>query len=130
MNTFVFDHLNNTTLLEYITFSWSTFCGYFLNSIFSINDEETSKITVIFEILSDLKAYFIIIIVNFLLIFIAWRIYNKRISDQFMKPGNFYLTSLKMFIHLINFTATIKAIEDLKASVSKLRLPKEHSPRI
>lgn len=28
------------------------------------------------------------------------------------------------------FTATSKAVEELKASVSKLKLPKEHTPRI
>lgn len=111
MNSFFSNQLNST-LLEYINISWGTFCDYFLNTLLVISDEESSKAAIIFESLWDLKTYFIIILLNFVLIFIAWRIYNKRIEDQFMKP------------------ASIKAIEELKASVSKLKLPKEHSPRI
>ncbi|KAK9878482.1 hypothetical protein WA026_022378 [Henosepilachna vigintioctopunctata] len=112
MNSFFAYYLNNTTLIDHLNLSWSCFCGYFFNTILFISNDQTSNISIITETLSDLKAYFYIVIVNFFLIFIAWKIYYKRITDQFMQP------------------ATSKAIEELKASVSKLKLPKEHSPRI
>ncbi|KAI8423718.1 hypothetical protein MSG28_012749 [Choristoneura fumiferana] len=59
-----------------------------------------------------LKTFLIILLFTLLLIFISWRVYGKRISERFMKP------------------ATLDTIEQLKESVSKLKLPKEHTPRI
>ncbi|KAL0810932.1 hypothetical protein ABMA28_010229 [Loxostege sticticalis] len=59
-----------------------------------------------------LKTFLLILLFTLLLIFISWRVYGKRISERFMKP------------------ATSATIEQLKESVSKLKLPKEHSPRI
>lgn len=41
----------------------------------------------------------------------------KKLSDYF-------------YFFLFLFLATYKAIEELKASVSRLKLPKEHSPRL
>lgn len=49
---------------------------------------------------------------NLLCICIAWKLYGRNIYDTFMKP------------------VTPKIIEDLKKSVSRLNLPKEHSPRV
>ncbi|KAL3285511.1 hypothetical protein HHI36_000042 [Cryptolaemus montrouzieri] len=112
MSSFFSFHLNSTTITDFINLSWGSLCGYFLSTILFISDDQTSKVSIVSETLSDLKIYILILVVNFILIFVAWRIYNKRITDQFMKP------------------ATIKAIEELQASVSKLKLPKEHSPRI
>lgn len=59
-----------------------------------------------------LKTFFLILLITLLLIFISWRVYGNRISERFMKP------------------ATSATIEQLKESVSKLKLPKEHTPRI
>ncbi|KAM3962226.1 uncharacterized protein ACR2FA_003728 [Aphomia sociella] len=59
-----------------------------------------------------LKTFFLILLFTLILIFISWRVYGKRISERFMKP------------------ATSATIEQLKESVSKLKLPKEHTPRI
>lgn len=59
-----------------------------------------------------LKTFFLILLFTLLLIFISWRVYGKRISERFIKP------------------ATSATIEQLKESVSKLKLPKEHTPRI
>ncbi|XP_059056205.1 uncharacterized protein LOC131850070 [Achroia grisella] len=59
-----------------------------------------------------LKTFALILLFTLLLIFISWRVYGKRISERFMKP------------------ATSATIEQLKESVSKLKLPKEHTPRI
>lgn len=59
-----------------------------------------------------LKVFLGILLCNLLLIFAAWRFYGKDIYQRFIR-----LTSTK-------------EIEELKASVSKLKLPKEHTPRI
>lgn len=59
-----------------------------------------------------LQGFLLILFFNIVFIGITWRIYGKGICERFMKP------------------ATSIAIEELKASVSKLKLPKEHSPRI
>lgn len=34
-----------------------------------------------------LKTFFLILLFTFLLIFVSWRVYGKRISERFMKPG-------------------------------------------
>ncbi|XP_034236604.1 uncharacterized protein LOC117642476 [Thrips palmi] len=59
-----------------------------------------------------LKIFLFTLTFNLLCIFIAWKWYGKNIYDTFMKP------------------VTPKIIEDLKKSVSRLNLPKEHSPRV
>lgn len=59
-----------------------------------------------------LKGFGVILSANIVLICISWRVYGKRISERFMRPPS------------------TKAIEELKKSVSQLKLPKEHSPRV
>lgn len=34
-----------------------------------------------------LKTFLLILLFTFLLIFVSWRVYGKRISERFMKPG-------------------------------------------
>lgn len=58
------------------------------------------------------KTFFIILCVNLLLIGFYWRKYGSIITDRFIRPS------------------TAKEIEELKLSVARLKLPKEHSPRI
>jgi uncharacterized membrane-anchored protein YitT (DUF2179 family) len=59
-----------------------------------------------------LKGLLFILCANICLIYMSWKVYGKRISEKFMRP------------------VTSKTIEDLKRSVSSLKLPKEHSPRV
>lgn len=58
------------------------------------------------------KTFLIILGVNLLLIGFYWRKYGTIITDRFIRPS------------------TAKEIEELKLSVARLKLPKEHSPRI
>lgn len=58
------------------------------------------------------KTFLIILCVNLLLIGFYWRKYGSIITDRFIRPS------------------TAKEIEELKLSVARLKLPKEHSPRI
>lgn len=59
-----------------------------------------------------LLAFTTFLLVNIFLITIAWCYLGQLICDRFMKP------------------ASSSAIEELRASVSRLKLPKEHTPRI
>lgn len=36
-----------------------------------------------------LKLFLLILFINLIVIFIFWKIYGKRICEQFMKPGNY-----------------------------------------
>ncbi|XP_001841751.2 uncharacterized protein LOC6030872 [Culex quinquefasciatus] len=58
------------------------------------------------------KTFLVILCVNLLLIGFYWRKYGSIITDRFIRPS------------------TAKEIEELKLSVARLKLPKEHSPRI
>lgn len=58
------------------------------------------------------KTFLIILFVNLVLIGFYWKKYGSIITDRFIRPS------------------TAKEIEELKLSVARLKLPKEHSPRI
>ncbi|XP_055845063.1 uncharacterized protein LOC129911329 [Episyrphus balteatus] len=59
-----------------------------------------------------LKVLLLILLTNLVLIGFAWRKFGQVITEKFVEPS------------------TLKEIEELKLSVAKLKLPKEHSPRI
>lgn len=86
-----------------------------------------------------LKVFLFILAFNLVSICIAWKVYGKNIYDTFMKPGktvilSYFDTSRRNFVIncllIVLFLVTPKIIEDLKKSVSRLNLPKEHSPRV
>ncbi|CAB3378770.1 Hypothetical predicted protein [Cloeon dipterum] len=58
------------------------------------------------------KGFCLVLFFNFLFICLAWSYYGPTISDKLMRP------------------ATSKSILELKKSVSQLKLPTEHTPRI
>lgn len=45
-----------------------------------------------------LKTFLLILLFTLLLIFISWRVYGKRISERFMKPGKNFVTTFKYLI--------------------------------
>lgn len=59
-----------------------------------------------------LKVLLVLLLGTAGLIAYSWRVYGKVITEKFVRPS------------------TLKEIEELKLSVAKLKLPKEHSPRI
>ncbi|XP_023177820.1 uncharacterized protein LOC111604134 [Drosophila hydei] len=59
-----------------------------------------------------LKVLLILLLGTGVLIAWAWGVYGRVITEKFVRPS------------------TLKEIEELKLSVAKLKLPKEHSPRI
>ncbi|KAJ8983223.1 hypothetical protein NQ317_005312 [Molorchus minor] len=117
------NNLDSSSIIDILQLYWN-------NSLLCISDTFTtvreldSKIVLTFikNILESfyftdfqlklLKTFSIILVINLLLIVTVWKIYGKSICERFMK------------------ISTIREIEELKASVSKLKLPKEHTPRI
>lgn len=89
-----------------------------------------------------LKGLLFILCANICLIYMSWKVYGKRISEKFMRPGKFvsilgyrwnmfWCFLCEVFErNYFSFLVTSKTIEDLKRSVSSLKLPKEHSPRV
>ncbi|XP_055716315.1 uncharacterized protein LOC129810083 [Phlebotomus papatasi] len=59
-----------------------------------------------------LKSFLTLSLITSSLVIFYWLKYGSVISDRFIKPS------------------TVKEIEELKLSVARLKLPKEHTPRI
>ncbi|XP_030381056.1 uncharacterized protein LOC115628930 [Scaptodrosophila lebanonensis] len=59
-----------------------------------------------------LKLLLLLLLGTGVLIACSWSVYGEVITEKFVRPS------------------TLKEIEELKLSVAKLKLPKEHSPRI
>ncbi|XP_032590604.1 uncharacterized protein LOC116805029 [Drosophila grimshawi] len=59
-----------------------------------------------------LKVLLVLLLGTGVLIAWSWSVYGQVITEKFVRPS------------------TLKEIEELKLSVAKLKLPKEHSPRI
>ncbi|KAL1513966.1 hypothetical protein ABEB36_003300 [Hypothenemus hampei] len=59
-----------------------------------------------------LKAFLTILLLSLFLVFVSWKYYGADIYERFIK------------------SSSSKEIEELKASVSKLKLPKEHTSRV
>ncbi|XP_013111692.1 uncharacterized protein LOC106090144 [Stomoxys calcitrans] len=59
-----------------------------------------------------LNVLLVLLLFTIVLIGYSWKVYGIVITEKFVRPS------------------TLKEIEELKSSVDKLKLPKEHSPRI
>lgn len=99
-------NLNSTSYANWLPFDFD--CLY----------ETTSALVPDFDILDDFqwklfKILVFIVLINFFLIWIAWRVFGESITDKFLRPSSSALL-----------------IEELKQSIAELKLPKEHSPRI
>jgi hypothetical protein len=95
------------------------------------------------------RTFCLILIINTCLIVFYWNKYGDIITDRFIRPSKCSHTIEKKLrknrIALSSpsekgigrtcksslcLTGTLKEIEELKQSVARLKLPKEHSPRI
>lgn len=83
-----------------------------------------------------LKTFSVILAIVSLLIVYYWNKYGDVITERFIRPSmmtHFIIDLLKskhMKFVLISVSGTLKEIEELKLSVARLKLPKEHTPRI
>ncbi|KAH8240375.1 hypothetical protein KR038_011105 [Drosophila bunnanda] len=81
-----------------------------------------------------LKVLLVLLLGTCVLIGYSWSVYGQVITEKFVRPsmrgGKLRLKYLCTRINNTFFAGTLKEIEELKLSVAKLKLPKEHSPRI
>ncbi|XP_018570754.1 uncharacterized protein LOC108910587 [Anoplophora glabripennis] len=117
------DYFENSSIIDVIQLYWNSALLYLTDIIIALRDTQTKTILKFIEKLPEyfyfsdfqwtlLKTFSLILVINLILIVVVWRIYGKDICERFMK------------------LSTLREIEELKASVSKLKLPKEHTPRI
>ena len=79
----------------------------FSETLVNLNDSAFSD----FQI-KLLQVFFCILTIHILAICVAWKIYSERITQRFLKPSHYEISS-----------------EQLKTAVSELKLPSEHTPR-
>ncbi|VEN50526.1 unnamed protein product [Callosobruchus maculatus] len=117
------DLLENTSISDVIQLYWNNTLLYLTDFFAFLNSLQSRTILNIAEKLPEwlyfdefqtslLQIFLGILFLNLLFIVILWRIYGETICERFMK------------------LSTLREIEELKASVAKLKLPKEHTPRI
>lgn len=106
------------TFVIYFTEVLAKYCGRFLQSILLLLISFSETLISIFDLsFSDfqiklLQVFFCILAVHILAICVAWKVYSERITQRFLKPSLYEISS-----------------EQLKTAVSELKLPAEHTPR-
>ncbi|CAG9858136.1 unnamed protein product [Phyllotreta striolata] len=108
------DYLENASVSDVIYFYWNAALLYFTDLFAYLHETSHQTLPSTFDDFQwDLLRIFAgLILFNLLSILIVWKLHGESIYKQFMT------------------NPTLREIEELKASVSKLKLPKEHSPRI
>ncbi|KAJ8937322.1 hypothetical protein NQ314_011961 [Rhamnusium bicolor] len=120
---FSYSDLQNSSILDVIQLYWNSAILYLTDILIILRDSQSKTFLKFVEKLPEsfyfndfqwklLKTFSLLLVINLFLIIIVWRIHGKSICERFMK------------------LSTLREIEELKASVSKLKLPKEHTPRI
>jgi len=81
-----------------------------------------------------LKVLIVLLLGTCVLAGYSWSVYGQVITEKFVRPSRNMLKP-GVYVDFRNtdmfcVSGTLKEIEELKLSVAKLKLPKEHSPRI
>ncbi|CAH1108615.1 unnamed protein product [Psylliodes chrysocephalus] len=112
------NYLENTSVSDVIHLYWNSAILY-LTDIFAFL--RTTEVDTYFQSFANifddfqwnlLQIFICLIVINLISIAIVWKYYGESICKHFMT------------------NPTLREIEELKASVAKLKLPKEHTPRI
>lgn len=127
-------YLTNITdyLLSLDFSSWSNWTAFSLSEVpFEFSEFQFGLLKLFSAILCVITA----------LIVVFWLKYGEVISERFIRPSKFLennrfgdeISATKSVISLFVYAAvsgTLKEIEELKLSVARLKLPREHTPRI
>lgn len=110
-----FNYITNSSIFHGVFIYLNTIQAYLCDSVKVLREPDQLTVGALefddFQ-LKLLKIFFAFLILNLFLIFVAWKYYGRDIHERFIKP------------------TSNREIEELRASVSKLKLPKEHTPRI
>lgn len=104
MTSSPFSNIINTSLVDALRNYWENLSSYLNDLVILLNDKQSKTLTFALENLPYsvhfsnfqwklLKGFSLILLINLLLICVAWKIFGKNICDRFMKPG--LLTPLK-----------------------------------
>lgn len=142
----IFDYFTNSSIIDGLLIYLNTLEVYLSDTVEILRepDQLTAGVLNFHDFQLGLLQIFIgILLFNLLLVFVAWKRYGKEIHDRFIKLCKYIDPTFKPFwrwkLTLFGitsaykhplFAASTKEIEELKASVAKLKLPKEHTPRI
>lgn len=98
MSSFLVDNILNSSYADALKAYYSSLSAYIINSFVSLSGDQSKSVLTILENLPEyffydefqwklLKGFLLLLVSNLLLIFIAWRVFGKRICERFMKPG-------------------------------------------
>lgn len=98
MNTISFETVFNTSLIGNLKVYCIDLTSYIIHSLALHTESQAKTLLAAVEGLPDafqcdefqwklLKVFTSILFLNLVLIFIAWKIFGKRICERFMKPG-------------------------------------------
>lgn len=98
MNSLFVENILNSSYADVLKVYYSSLSAYIINTVVSLSGEQSKSVLTVLENLPEsfsydefqwklLKGFSLVLIINLLLIFVAWRIFGKRICERFMKPG-------------------------------------------
>lgn len=101
MTPFSYSNIINTSLVDALTNYWDNLSSYLTDLVVAINNKQSISLTLALENLPYsihfsnfqwklLKGFSLILLINLLLICIAWRVFGKNICERFMKPGKYF----------------------------------------
>lgn len=98
MNSFSFDSVFNSSVIDSVKHYCVDLVSHVILAVFSHTESQTKTILTTIESLPVsfqcdefqwklLKGFTAVLLVNLVLIFIAWKVFGRSICERFMKPG-------------------------------------------
>lgn len=102
MTSFSYDNIINTSFVDTLTSYWENLSSYLFDLLVVLNEKQSRSLTIALDSLPYsihfsnfqwklLKGFSLILIINLILICVAWKIFGKNICERFMKPGTYSL---------------------------------------
>lgn len=146
MIVFFWNNTENTSITDVVQYYWNTFILYTTDTFDLLCLSHGKAFAEFVEKFPEsiyfddfqwklIRIFAALLFLNLFLIFLVWKVFGKSICERFMKLCKYDCCEIwhnmyNVISTCVFLTATQREIEELKASVSKLKLPKEHTPRI
>lgn len=95
------EQISNSSFVDTVKIYCNDLSAYIINTVSYLSGYQNSNVLTSLENLPEsfcdefqwklLKGFSCALLINCILICIAWRIFGKRICERFMKPGNYKL---------------------------------------